>query len=554
MNRKTKLILILILVLSFFLRLDKLKDYPVGFHIDEASLGYNAYSILQTGRDENGVFLPLHIDMFGDFRPAGYQYLTVLPVKIFGLSEFSTRFVSALFGAATPLVVFLLAMTIFDQVGVALLSAGLVAVSPWHLVISRASAETIVALFLIILGINFFVLGLKGQKTWLKSGIFLSASLFFYHTPRVFVPLLVLTLLVTLYSSRRYRGQKQFRWPLGILLLVTGLSLFLIFGNKGGTGRFNQVSIFSFPEVRLVLEEQIREDGVAGIPVFLTRFFHNKVVNYGLGYLREYFRYFSPNFLFIDGGLPRWYQVPRMGLLYLTELPFLLIGLFLLLRKGIKEKLFLIPVVWLLSSPVVAAVTIDDVPNVQRSLVMLPALILISAYGLWWFWQWFSQRINRQVVNFIVAGLILVFSWNFAYFLHQYFVHARLHQPWYRFNGFKEMVLTVDGIQANYDKVMVTKSQGGIYMHFLFFQQFDPKQYQAIGSPKDNDYQGFGKIIFTPKDCPTRLPDSLAAQPSEKVLFVGNGSCEESIYSSSNVRLIRREDGTVVFRIAAGEG
>ena len=55
-------------------------SFPVGFHIDEASLGYNGYSMLKTGKDEHGNRFPLYIDMFGDNRPSGYHYLTIIPI------------------------------------------------------------------------------------------------------------------------------------------------------------------------------------------------------------------------------------------------------------------------------------------------------------------------------------------------------------------------------------------------------------------------------------------------------------------------------------------
>lgn len=541
------MILSIIVLVAAFLRFYQLDQYPVGFHIDEASLGYNAYSLLKTGRDENGQFLPLHIDMFGDFRPAGYQYLDILLIKLFGLTEFATRFPSALFGAATTVAIFLLAVAIFKNDTFGLLAAGLTAFSPWHIVISRASAETIVALFFIILGAYFFLSGIKGKtKQFLWATVFWSASLFFYHSSRVFVPLLGVAFSVLAYPLWKKKG-RNFKSRLSLsLLTIFLLSLFLVFGAGGGGGRFRQVSIFHFPEIRLVLEEQIREDGIVGMPIILTRAFHNKVVNYGLGYLKEYFRYFSLNYLFIEGGLPQWYVVPRMGLMYLIELPFLLVGLYQLIKK---KRLFLIPVVWLVLGPTIAALTRDDVPNVQRSLVMLPALLIITAYGLWSSLQLAKEKFGLAIQRLTILVLVLIFCWNFSYFLHQYYIHGRVHRPWYRFNGFKEMVLAVNELSPYYDKVIVTKSQGGTYMHSLFFQQFDPQEYQKLGSPKDKDFQGFGKVIFVPQDCPTELPADITREIGSKTLYVASGTCENPPFSGEQTRLIRREDGTVAFRL-----
>src|SRR3990172_600006 len=137
-----KIILILIILLAAFLRLYQLEKVPPGFHIDEVTVGYNAYSLMETGRDENGNFLPLYIDSFGDFRPAGYFYLTIPAIKFLGLTEFAVRFSSALFGVLTVILLFFLAEKIFKNRFVAFLSAFLLAVSPWHVIVTRATSES----------------------------------------------------------------------------------------------------------------------------------------------------------------------------------------------------------------------------------------------------------------------------------------------------------------------------------------------------------------------------------------------------------------------------
>ena len=84
MKRFFWVLLGLIFLVALFLRFSQLAKIPVGFHTDEASLGYNAYSLLMTGKDEAGRAFPLYIDTFGDNRPTGYNYLAMLPIKFFG--------------------------------------------------------------------------------------------------------------------------------------------------------------------------------------------------------------------------------------------------------------------------------------------------------------------------------------------------------------------------------------------------------------------------------------------------------------------------------------
>lgn len=540
-RRKALLILLIIFVLALFLRLYNLDQFPSGFHIDEASLGYNGYSLLLTGKDENNKPFPLYVDMFGDNRPSGYHYLTALPIKFLGLTEVTTRLPGAVFGSLTVFAIYLLALTVFKERKISWLSSLLLAISPWHIVLSRASSEAVVAIFFIILGITLLVNSLEGKRRLiLVSGtILLVTSFFFYHTPRVFVPLLFLSFLIFLFPRW---CKRELSYRVGLIcsfVLVSFFAWCLVFAMAGGTGRFSQVNIFGFPETKLVMEEQIREDGVGKTGIITTRFFHNKVVNYSLTFVKNYFDYFGGEFLFVKGGLPFWYNVPNMGLLYLIELPFLLLGVILLAAQ--KDKMFKLPLVWLFLSPLTASLTVDDIPNINRALVMLPAFELIIAFGIF-------GVLNKIPFRFKLAGIILIstfFLYNFSYFLHQYFVHAPIHQNWYRHEGMGEMMKIVKASYATVDKVIVTKTTGGIYPLILFYMKYDPKIYQAEGSAKDRDYSGFGKFFFVPQACPSQEKDERFPK-EKKILYVEKGECEGD---GNWQKVIYRQDSTRAFHL-----
>lgn len=527
--------LLLITLLAGFLRIYRLGEIPVGFHIDEASLGYNGYSMLKTGRDEHGNTFPLYIDMFGDNRPSGYHYLTIVPIAIFGLSEFATRLPGALFGTISVLAFFILVMSITHDKKISLIASLLLAISPWHIVSSRASAESIVALFFILSGFGFILQSLYGQsiRVLIIGFISLAVSFQLYHTPRVFVPLMVACIAaVVLKNHQNYHRRFKIAGLVSCLTLGS-LALFLVFGVSGGTGRFSQVSIFGFPQTRLVMEEQFREDGVMGTPLFAVRAFHNKITNYFFTFVSNYTDYFTGKFLFIEGGKPPWYKIPNMGLLYLVELPFIIVGAaYLLTQKKIMLKF---PLVWLALAPVVASITTDDIPNIQRSMVLFPMLELIAVFGI------------VQSKRYIGAlFIIFIFASNATYFFHQYIVHGSSHQTLYRFNGFKEMVLAIQQEYDRVDRIVMTKTGGGIYPHVLFFAKYDPFIYQQEGSPKDPDDGGFGKYIFTPQFCPS-IKNGVNISKTRRVIFVDSGTCEISPLLKH--KKIFREDGTLAFII-----
>lgn len=530
------LVFIGIILLASFLRLSNLDTFPVGFHIDEASLGYNGYSLLLTGKDDNGNKLPLYIDIFGDQRPSGYHYLTIIPIKLFGLTEFATRLPGAMFGIFSIIAIFIFTNSMFQNKKLALLSSFLLAISPWHIVLSRASAETIVALFFILIGFSLILISLRNKKSLflLIGTLFLIVSFFFYHTPRVFVPLLFVSFGLATYSL--YKNNKKYLKKFLMSIIIVGfVSLFLIFSVSGGTGRFTQVNIFGHPETRLIMEEQIREDGVSKISVFATRFSHNKIVNYSKTFISNYLDYFSGKFLFIDGGLPIWYKVPGMGLLYIIELPFILLGLFyLFVNKNVIYRL--IPL-WILVAPITASLTVDDIPNIQRAIVLFPMLEIVTAYGLYTFYNKYAK-----FQKYLTVLLIILFSFNFYFFFHQYFVHSKVHKPWFRNNGFDTMIKAVAKSYDSYDSVIITKAMGGIYPLILFHSKYDPAVYQKEGSPKDKEYSGFGKFFFVPQECPSLQKDDRFPQ-ARRILYVDKGEC------STGGVLIYREDGTKAFRI-----
>lgn len=542
-NITVYLIIGIIFAAALFLRLYRLNEFPVGFHIDEASLGYNGYSLLLTGKDENNNPFPLYIDMFGDNRPSGYHYLTILPIKVFGLTEFATRLPGALFGSITVFAIFFFIMAIFQDKRLGLISSLLIAVAPWHFALSRASVEAIVALFFIIMGFGLFFYSLQKQKVpYLLIGtVLMIASFFFYHTPRVFVPGLF-AVFILMFLSIIKKSSKNYKIALFFsFLLISAIVAFLVFGVSGGTGRYSQVNIFSSFETDFFQTQQIQEDAIAGSSTIVSRFFHNKVTNVLLVFMSNYFDYFGLNVLFTKGGLPIWYSIPRAGLLYLLELPFILIGIYYLIRsKNIYQK---IPLVWLLVAPVTPAITMDDVPNINRAIAMFPMLQIIAGFG---FLSFIKRIKHKKQVVVLTAFLLLL---NSLYFLHQYFYNAKTHKPWYRNNGFSKMMSYVKDNYDNYDLVAMSKYQGGIYPLVLFYMQYDPNKYQEEGSPKNKDYGGFGKFFFVPQDCPSIQVRSKV--PTDKrILYVDRGDCIwEKTFPAKRYNYIYREDKTKAFRM-----
>src|SRR5260221_6641886 len=88
-------LIFLLIVLGGFLRFYKLSNYPVQLNHDEISQAYDTASIVKTGKDIYGNFLPLAFLSTGDYKVGHYIYISTIFYRIFGDREFTIRIASA---------------------------------------------------------------------------------------------------------------------------------------------------------------------------------------------------------------------------------------------------------------------------------------------------------------------------------------------------------------------------------------------------------------------------------------------------------------------------
>ena len=199
-----------ILLLGLVFRLIWLPNFPPGLTPDEASFGYDAYSILKTGRDQWGKLMPLTLESFGDFKPPLYAYLDIPFVAVLGLTKTAVRLPNVLFGVGAIYATYLLTKKLFSNEKAALLSAALLAISPWHIAMSRGAFEANLTTLLLPLGIYFWL-----EKKYSWSGFILGLNLFSYHSARLVTPLIALSLFYFFrpkINKQFFRGAVNF-WP-----------------------------------------------------------------------------------------------------------------------------------------------------------------------------------------------------------------------------------------------------------------------------------------------------------------------------------------------------
>lgn len=541
----------MIFIVATTLRFYRLGEVPAGLHRDEAFLGYNAYSILKTGSDINGIFLPLHLKSFL-YSPAAYSYLSIPFIAISDLNAFSVRFTSALFGSLTILIAFFLVKTIFYYFvyknQLALLTSFLIAISSWNINLSRTATENTLVVFFISLSVLLYLIWVRSNKWYLLllSFFFFFITLFTYQAPRAFLPFFV-PLLLVLFPRSKDRLSIIISFFLFLSFII--VPLLIIFSSKDLSLRLRTVSVFSTFETQLMIDQHIREDGVAHGNNIVTRVFHNKLLGYSTVVLKNYFSHLSYNFLFTDQGFPDRYRIPQSGLLYFFELPLLFLGIWYLLKIDRKVVFFLIG--WVIIAPIGSALTFDDVPNLQRTLMVFPALSIISGSGFLYLLFLFYKK--RLIGKALITFTFLLVLCNISLYLHQYYIHAVVYRPWYRQDGYKQLVSVVNTLLPKYKKAVITDRESAPTIFFLFYGRYDPRRFQdeKQKNMKDFDRISFGKYEFSQEECPLRLikkEEKIITTGEKDVLYVNSGLCK----IPDNVRVldsIKRLDNSLVFFI-----
>lgn len=489
-----KIIFFSVLALALVLRVYSLTNMPA-LNADEAAIGYNAYSLLQTGRDEHGNPWPIHFQSFNDYKPGLYFYLVLPFVAVLGLTELAVRLPGALLGVGTVILVWHLAKSLVPQrKGFASLAALFLAISPWHLHFSRGGWEVNAGTFFITLGLSAF---LKNERKWyFVSGLAFVASLYTYHAARIVVPLLALGLLVVEWEKIKKRVG-QLVMPIIISFIVV-LPLVVEILGPAGVSRAAGVGLFADTGPFWQINEQRGEHG--DMSSLSSKLFHNKLVNYGLAFAKNYTEHFWGEFLFLSGDEIQRNKVPDFGQMYMLDLVFILAGLVVISKVIGNWRPILI---WLLVAPVAAALTFQS-PHALRAQNMVVPLTMISAFGLLEVTGWLRRVIGNNKLLFTVCYLLFtVYIWDFTRYLHQYYAHTAKTYDYSSQYGVKELM---DYIKENDDKfqyVVITDRYDQPYILTLFYLKYLPGKFQQEHELTGRDQYGFstvgafGKYRFT---------------------------------------------------------
>ncbi len=514
MKKSLFIILFGIVLISSFFRLYNLQSVPPQPTVDEVSIGWNAYSILKTGADEYGTKFPVLLRAYDDFRPAIYTYLVIPFVAILGLDVLAVRLPSAILGVLAVLGTYFLVKELVPnakkfsisnfQFSISEIAALLLAISPWHIYISRLGHEVNAAFTFLILGMLFFFRFMNGQKwSFYLSALFFGLSFDSYQTTKIVIPLILLALL-GLYLKKLIKEKTtvfiSVLIGLAIIfpIIISSFDENALIRFKGTSLLENSQTYFESVGKRFVKDK--KEEDLLGIV------FDNRKVASVLLVSNAYFSHFDPVWLFLNKG-EEPFKAPTVGLLYLFELPLIFVSLLFLTKSQMSSKNIIFILAWG-GLAVTAASLTTGFPHAMRAINILPVPQILGAFGFIAFLGLIrnlpagrqGKKIQLAFVIFF-AGFVTI---SVLWFFHAYFSLLPKELGNHFQYGVINALRYTDLTNEKYDKVVISNKDRLFesYMFYLYLKKYDPLLYQEMGGtvsggfaqePKIDKYI-FGKI------------------------------------------------------------
>lgn len=505
-----KLFLIAILILAAFLRVWNLGSVPPSASMDEASIGYNAYSVAKIGADEYGVFPLISQRAYDDWRRSTYLLLVVPFVALLNLQVIAIRLPAAILSVITVWAVYRIVCLLFSKQtpyahGAGLLASFLLAMSPWHIYISRLGHESNAYLSFLVFGVMFF---LKDRP--LVAMLFFTLSIISYYAGQIFVPLFGLGLLIIYRMSL-----KKLIVP---LLIFTPFLIFIFWSifSPSALVRFQGTSAFDFTQKK-----------ITNVKIFAE----------------NYVSHFKVKWLFTNSGRES-FKVPHLGLLYLWEAPFIAIGLWVFLRhRDLDARAKKIIFLWFVLAPVPAAVA-TQAPHAMRSYAFLPTWQIFTAFGLLYV---FAALRRIKILSLLTFAFFITVSLQ-SFYQNYYHVFPKEQSRSFLFALSKAIPYAM-ALEHEYEKIVFSNSDNAYqsYMMYLYYSRFDPGFYQRLGGTKTGGYaetHTIGKYEFRPIIWKQERPIS-------RTLYVGNA--EDFPRDLSFLTTINSLDGTPAIKIVSIE-
>jgi hypothetical protein len=483
------------------MRVARLNQVPPALAQDEACDGYDAYSILTTGRDHHGNFMPIVMQGFNDYRMPLFQYSLVPLVGLFGLKTAVVRLGAALWGIVDLLAITIAAGLMLGWPGAAA-AALLGALMPWHLEISRYGIEASAASATISLAIaSFFLWIYRRRDLWLLlSGLFFGISLYTYAISKALLPLLIGLLAILYWRELRQSSVKAFAALAIVVALALPQAVMTIRYGTEMQAEYHHLSLLSSDTICPRCDSAQQKLAVDSIPYLV---------------MANFASYFTPSFLFLNGDRgDHWTMLhpPGFGELLPEQAALVILALIALLSPR-RRRIAILILGWLIFAAIPAAlitplgssfpepgkmptahVQFDykfahngppapitpslllEHPDSRHDVLAMAPWILLSALGFVVLLDLTSATpaLKAGAVSLLAAGIIF----HSARFVRSYFLdYPTIAAPYFQY-GIEEFIQTIDQRYSRDLPVIITPKINQPYIYVLFFQHYPPAAYQ----------------------------------------------------------------------------
>ncbi|QQG44562.1 MAG: glycosyltransferase family 39 protein [Candidatus Roizmanbacteria bacterium] len=475
--KKAFLFLILITFFGFWIRIYNVGTAPSGMLIDEVSHGYNAYSILKTGKDEFGTAYPLTFKAFGDYKLPAYIYSSIPFIKTFGLNSFSVRLPSVIAGTLLIIAVYFLFRSLSFSFKNSLIAALITAGSPWTIILSRFAWESNLALLFFTTGIIFLLRSLSKNNIYylILTGFFFGLTWYSYITYRLITMLLIIPFTIYLIKTRYIKIPSLLIIATAFLIVISPLipSLF----STSGTARLKQTSILSKTNTTGALEE-INESRIyctEKSPKILCYLNSNKILVIPRIITERYFEMFSLNFLFVKGEEARYLSIANFGLLPIFLVPFFLFGFVKLIDKSAingKDYIKIFLVLGLLISGLPSSLA--GAPQRVQLSALYPFVLILMMLGF----IFLKEKIKINFIRNIYGSLTTILLIFFALFFLFNYTHVHLRKFEITYNNYIAELMQYISKQNKETQIYIKDFFPHPIMYYAFYSKLDPKIYQ----------------------------------------------------------------------------
>lgn len=465
------LLFITIMILGVFVRVYKFGSVPEGINQDEAYAGYEAYSLLKYGKDSYGYSFPVYFIAWGSGMNVLESYFMMPFIAVFGLKTWVIRIPQLIMAVITLIVCYLIMKRLFNEKA-GLLCMFILAVVPWHIMLSRWALESNLAPAFLMIGFYFFVKGMDKQIYYIISAIMYGLSLYAYATIWPFVPLIIfLEIIYAVY--RKKIGINKYTVVSFIVLFVMALPLLLfLLVNKGYIDEL-KLGFISVPKLLYMRSGEISLQNIPDNFKNIWSIMINQT----------------------DGLVTNVYN--DYGIFFKITLVLFVVGMFFIIFNTVKDikkrsnaempqLLLLIQFIGGFFLTLLVSVNIN-----RANSIMIP-IILIAVYGLY------------EVINLIGSNLVLwivaiVYLILFANFTQAYFKNYN-NDAGYAFSlGFEEAMEFAMNHASDSSMIYVTPSVS--QARVMFYSKIPVDEY--INTVVYNNYPGafvgtdsFGKFCM----------------------------------------------------------